>query len=1737
MEQKPILINNRNRVNYLISTTEGIIGKKINDKKHADQTKVDAYAEGIVPFNYIDEQGIAKTSYSCATGNFIINEKLIRVPKNVKWCAYKVNAEGDMTEWGYCIDDRLILETFEAALEKAQKLLENHKSHTYIIGYLKTYLTDSNLRKEVINSDEIKELLRNKEKFPDVKLHKLGDEVVVKDITYVLRDTIESGIHWAPKKGEVPLSKRIENPIVQSSKAEEVSMYGTNRDRSGQQIVHTYKGIINRDYNLAKRGKKRRVEITKPCIFPFDYLTQRGKRESAKGCVSKGMTVNGDTNRSQRDPWCATEVDETGLMREWGYCTNIPIEGEVEEEKVWKDLCNALKNEQIARVQNIIHELLLEGYTERAIFNLLTQLCNRKSIAPYYNLFKQLVNIEFINLYPWVLIGSARPNRDLLKRKENLNDIILSKLAYLESVFNLNLRDELISNEENWLLYYYYLVERIIVIGILSKSKPGVIDILLIQRAKQVLDLKTLNKALLKVERQIKEELKEHIEIIDKTGVYVDFNNRPSQLNSDINKNLIIVNNSPFFGHVEREQRKIYYDLLDLSTENIPEQLIWYNPSFVEPREKEEEVVLGEGVEKEAVLEEELESKRETAWQNSNIEFYSNYPEVNDPQFFVKIQEKQEFRINKMESWANKRIEDLCRQDTFELSPQQQWIANFFNVETPYRGLLLWWGTGVGKTCASISIAEKHLNYYKKYNKRILVILGTSTLENYKKELYNFKKERIEIAQGLIPGTLQCTKDRYYIPIDSNNPAMMKKREQKIIKRIEQDYEFLTYGSLKGLLGKLLQRRGVKLDYEGDKLAMPKNKPKEEGEEVKVGDKIFRAVKTKGKFGLVWKRVVVYDEIKEQRTRLAISEYFSNRLIIVDEIQNIRTAGEGGDQIAPQMLEKIIHYSEDIKLVMMSATPMFNNATEIVYILNLLLENDGRKKINTSELFNARNELINPDLLEEVSRGYISYVRGANPISFPLKKLPNQSDNLNIRDNNIVYLPRPDAKMNGEPLNEDEYIRYNPLVKCEMSKYQEDVFKRVILGEEDTEGNLGDATNETFDIKGKVICNIVYPSKDLKNLDYLHSETGFKRCFTEESNTYEYTNNALIDGVPFLDRNLIGKYSTKFYKILNNIISTNKGIIFIYSEYKKGGSIPLALMLEQNGFEQLVVEGKYGEPIVKNKLISPLKRREINPNIPKWRYVLLDGDLDPKKRAQIIEKCNSDENKEGNLIKVIIGTRVAGEGVDFSRIRQVHILNPWDNLSRIDQIIGRGIRNCSHKDLPPEDRNVTVFLYSAHIRNNSIETTDEKIHRRAEKKDIQMKEVEVIMRNNSIDCMSNYLANRYTVEDFGDVIGDKDGTRECAYRNCDDAFVCRDKNKILASKKVDLDTYMIENHASREIQRYKSVIKQLFEISVIFDLEQIRKYVSSKLIFDNDIFLVALDNLIRAKEKLHDKYRRIGHLVFKNGFYLFQPDDLSKTENLPVYYRETPLKIKPVRTQLSISERKIKDTRINKWIIKVKEVILNTDDDIELAYKLDRVKDIVMKPILLEWFNGNVDPSTIQDQDIYDKLTEYLYNKNAVVLDENKENVIALCWRRNLAYEYISDTRELKEYTDGETYKPKTEILDFSEYPFETHCIGRLEKVSEGSDDSYEHEVAFKIIDFSFLENRKKLKLDGKSCMSYNQKIMDKILENLGVDNEEEWKRADKCENIEITLRRNNKEQYEDKIWWLESHIPYVLQK
>ena len=88
------------------------------------------------------------------------------------------------------------------------------------------------------------------------------------------------------------------------------------------------------------------------------------------------------------------------------------------------------------------------------------------------------------------------------------------------------------------------------------------------------------------------------------------------------------------------------------------------------------------------------------------------YPHLLDPKFNIKIANKREFNqfVHDVDySIPVKDKEDACN-DQFELSPNQIFVKHFLSSNTPYNGLLLFHGTGTGKTCPGITIAENYKN-------------------------------------------------------------------------------------------------------------------------------------------------------------------------------------------------------------------------------------------------------------------------------------------------------------------------------------------------------------------------------------------------------------------------------------------------------------------------------------------------------------------------------------------------------------------------------------------------------------------------------------------------------------------------------------------------------------------------------------------------------------------------------------------------------------------------------------------------------------------------------------------------------------------------------------------------------------------------------------------------------------------------------------------------------------------
>jgi hypothetical protein len=133
-------------------------------------------------------------------------------------------------------------------------------------------------------------------------------------------------------------------------------------------------------------------------------------------------------------------------------------------------------------------------------------------------------------------------------------------------------------------------------------------------------------------------------------------------------------------------------------------------------------------------------------------------------------------------------------------------------------------------------------------------------------------------------------------------------------------------------------------------------------------------------------------------------------------------------------------------------------------------------------------------------------------------------------------------------------------------------------------------------------------------------------------------------------------------------------------------------------------------------------------------------------------------NIKGTKLKIILGSPSIREGVSLTSVRQVHVIEPYWNKSRLDQVIGRASRFCSHKDLEEGSRNVKVYIYVSvapkyGIKKDVPETIDQYIQHLSMEKDKVIKTFERAIREVAIDCALNKNANVYEGEE--DIICDK----------------------------------------------------------------------------------------------------------------------------------------------------------------------------------------------------------------------------------------------------------------------------------------------------------------------------------------------------------------------------------------------
>jgi len=787
---------------------------------------------------------------------------------------------------------------------------------------------------------------------------------------------------------------------------------------------------------------------------------------------------------------------------------------------------------------------------------------------------------------------------------------------------------------------------------------------------------------------------------------------------------------------------------------------------------------------------------------------------------------------------------DQGENNKLDLFPHQKFVRDYMQEDAPSRGLLLYHGLGVGKTCASIATAE-----LLSTNMKICVMLPASLESNYVNEV------------------LKCGHSLY---------------------SINQNWSFIHHKQIKkvGLISNILNIIDQKtLDKNGGFWFSTPNKKSNyekynEKQQEQINRQLYNIILTKYNIlhynGLTTKKI---NQLTEDDT----INPFDNTLVIIDEVHNFISRVINGSTISEKIYQ-LIYEAENCKILCLSGTPLINKPLELAFLVNLIKRSEIQYTLKTNESLDDKKIRKLEDLLDTNKfLDHYSYDALEKKLliklvpsnfsknkDFKLSKDKNSKKDIKILndlknelnkndfkfnlDNKAVQyqtLPTSEKKFNKLFINEDNgnikneellmrrilgsisyfvytkselfpEIRTNEVVEVELSDIQMKKYIEVRLDEMRKEKRFkkeSDA-NQVYKAFTRMLCNFTfpeeierpYPSKlkfmlsDMDVVDEYNKKVQDKLIKLEAKEQKEKQKNKSsassassassspskvvpepLDQVPDLtftsknyneddyqkkiveildelykekDKYLVKDlklYSPKFHKILENLGKT-KGSALIYSQFRKVEGIGiLKMVLKANGYAEFKIKKQ------KNTYVLDIDKDDYN----KPKFAEFTGDKEmtsvlldifnnnfenlPKEITAELDKIHSNQqeinngNLRGSLMKIMMITQSGSEGISLKNVRQVHLLEPYWNMIRMDQVIGRAARTGSHLALPKSERNIDVFKYLCSFSKEDLKqrkiqkmdkglTTDQVINNIAEKKASVMNRILDLMKSSAVDC-------------------------------------------------------------------------------------------------------------------------------------------------------------------------------------------------------------------------------------------------------------------------------------------------------------------------------------------------------------------------------------------------------------------
>lgn len=769
------------------------------------------------------------------------------------------------------------------------------------------------------------------------------------------------------------------------------------------------------------------------------------------------------------------------------------------------------------------------------------------------------------------------------------------------------------------------------------------------------------------------------------------------------------------------------------------------------------------------------------------------------------------------------------------LFPHQRLIRDYMQFDSPYRGLVLYHGLGVGKTCASIAAAEGFLAHHRK----VIVMVPASLAMNYRQEIMRC-------------ATIGSPSKKLWNLVDvKENPSAVSLPPAFLVKH---DYKvWCSY----------IPENAIVLQ---EKVAWNKATEKERQVIMETVSAIMDHKYTFINFnGLTTKMVQSMDE-----------SFFQGALVIIDEAHNFMSRVMNGSRIASSLYNHMMN-AKGIRFVLLSGTPIINHPFELSYLLNLV-----RGPIQVYQGKFGKNVATSSIDLGELSK-YIDHfqISGTDPMMVEWTLLPEGYVHDDLGTSIIKEAwGRPSEKIVEDiqkalkkatttsikfttqttyalPFKKDQFVKWfldetdpdHPKVKnmdlfmrrilgvvsyfrtageeffprvtvkrqeqIPLSDYQFSVYSKVRKVESEMEkrkarmARFGPRETGVFSSKGTVYrafsrmaCNFVFPEEiqrkypmelrkelnaimrreiddelndddqraDQENMDAAGEQAPADKSFVK---TYEEDIRRVMSDVEkgaatiLTKKSLDSTFSPKLAKILEHI-ETSRGKVLLYSQFRAVEGLGIMrLALNQAGYREVQVDKKGGKWHISNPDV--LHSKYVNK-----RYAMFDADRERTK--VLIQLYNNDfdalptelqeqlraakvgGNVWGEFIRAFMITQSGAEGISLKNVRKVLIMEPFWNMVRMDQVIGRAVRTGSHQELPPEERTVEVYTFistftDAQLKSNFTLkrednglTSDSYIMQIAESKDQIIQSFLDQMKMASVDCLAHAATNKLTTQ-------------------------------------------------------------------------------------------------------------------------------------------------------------------------------------------------------------------------------------------------------------------------------------------------------------------------------------------------------------------------------------------------------